>query len=76
MNSTNTVKLKKPTIADVAKTVSFEEIYSDMADKRLQLDIINKDIKELNGKASQLRSRIGHLNNVALAKRRSLINKK
>ena len=68
-------KLKKITIADKARTMSFEAIYDDMSKKRLELDIINKDISELEGKANKLRSAIGHLNQIALSKRRQLVNK-
>ena len=66
---------KKQTIAQVADVTSFESIYSDMSNKRLELDIVNKDIGALQRKANGLKSEIGHLNQIALAKRRALVNK-
>ncbi len=66
---------KQQTIAQVAETVSFESIYADMSNKRLELDIVNKDIGELQRKANVLKSEVNHLNQIALAKRKALVNK-
>ena len=68
-------KEKKQTIAQVAESSTFEGIYSEMSGKRLELDIVNKDIGELQRKANGLKSEVNHLNQIALAKRRALVNK-
>ena len=63
-------------MAEEAKTRSFEDIYAEIAEKKIQLDVVNKDIKDLERKASKLRSEINHQNQIALTKRRAMVNKK
>ena len=68
--------MKRPLIAELAKQKSFEEIYKEMADKKMESDVIAKDIQALEKQHNTVKSMIAHLNNIALAKRRALVNKK
>jgi len=67
--------MTKETIIQQAKDRSFEDIYAEIAEKKIALDIVNKDINGLERKGNQLRSQINHQNQIALAKRRELVNK-
>jgi len=69
-------KLKRPLIADIAKNMSFEKIYADMAAHKIEEEVLSKDIQELIKKRNETRSKISRLNNIALAKRRAMVYKK
>jgi len=68
--------LKNKAIAEVAKKISFEEIYKLMAKYKLDRDIVNKKISILVQERNQLDSAINHENQIALTKRKQLINPK
>ena len=67
--------MKNKTIAQVAQERSFEDIYAVISQKKVDLDVVVNDIKTLQNKASILRSAISHENQIALTKRKALINK-
>ena len=67
--------MKKPTMLEIANQRSFEDIYAEIAQNKILLDTTNKDIRGLEQNANKLRSKINHLNQIALKKRRKLIEK-
>ena len=68
--------VKKKTIAQYAKELGFDDIYSRMNKLKIQRDTIQKDISGLALKRNALDDQITKLSNIALAKRRFIVNKK
>lgn len=67
---------KNKTITQIAKETSFEDIYELIGKYKLEKDIIQNDITALVKKRNQLESAINRENQIALTKRRSIIDKK
>lgn len=68
--------IKKKTIAQTASSMSFDEIYNKMNKLKIERDVIQRDINALAITRNDLDSAITKLNNIALAKRRQIVEKK
>lgn len=68
--------IKTKTIAQIAKDTSFESIYELMAKYKLERDTVQKDIDGLMIRRHHLTLAINKENQIALVKRKSIIDKK